>query len=130
VHTIRHAHSRYFKKQQKDPWLIATNLAPDQVAAKHIIRLYSKRMQIKECFRDIKSDRFGFGFALTRSERIDRLNNLLLITALATLCLWWTGFAARAQEWHRHFQANTVRHTHVLSIPFLAPAVIRRPDYF
>lgn len=130
VHTIRHAHSRYFKKQQKDPWLIASNLAPEALAAKHIIRLYGKRMQIEECFRDIKSDRFGFGFALTRSKRIDRLNILLLIAALASLCLWWIGYAAREQGWHRHFQANTVRHTHVLSIPFLALAVIRRQDYF
>ena len=129
VHNIRHASGRYFRKQQKDPWLIATNLAPDEVGGKHIMRLYSKRMQIEECFRDIKSDRFGFGFALTRSKRIDRLNNLLLIAALTTLCLWWIGYAAREKKWHLQFQANTVRHTHVLSIPFLALAVIQRQDY-
>jgi hypothetical protein len=129
VHTIRHSHSRYFRKQQKDPWLLATNLTPEELGAQAIIRLYSKRMQIEECFRDLKSDRFGFGLALSRSKRIDRLNNLLLLAALATLCLWWIGYAARAKQWQRHFQANTVRHTHVLSVPFLALAVIRRQDY-
>lgn len=129
VHTIRHSGDRYFRKQQKDPWLIATNLSPEELSAKQIMRLYGKRMQIEECFRDLKSDRFGFGLSLSRSKNIDRLNVLLLIAALATLCLWWTGYYARQQGWHLQFQANTVRDRHVLSIPFLALAVIQRLDY-
>lgn len=129
VHTVRHSAGYYFKKQQKDPWLIATNLAPDVLSPKKIIALYGKRMQIEECFRDLKSDRFGFGFALSRSKNIDRLNNLLLIAALATVCLWWIGLIARQQGWHRHFQANTIKDRHVLAIPFLALAVIDRTDY-
>lgn len=93
------------------------------------MRLYGKRMQIEECFRDMKSDRFGFGLNLSRSKQPGRLNILLLIAALATLCLWWIGYYARQQGWYLQFQANTVQDRNVLSIPFLALAVARRPDY-
>ena len=75
-------------------------------------------MQVESSFRDLKSDRFGLGFSLTRTTRIDRLNILLLIGALATLCLWWLGLLARAKQWHLHFQANTVQHRNVLSANF------------
>ncbi len=129
VHFAKHSNGEVFQRQQKDPWLLATNLPPDEGSAKQVIHLYGKRMQIEECFRDLKSDRFGFGVTLSRSRHIERLNILLLIAALATLCLWWTGLAARKRGWQWHFQANTVRHTNVLSIPYLALAVIRRIDY-
>jgi len=129
VHSIRHSNDIYFEKQQKDPWLIATNLAPEDYSPKAIIALYSKRMQIEECFRDLKSNRFGFGFTLSRSKDCERLNVLLLIAALATLCLWWIGYHAKGKAWHLHFQANSIKDRNVLSLPFLALAVIQRPDY-
>lgn len=90
---------------------------------------YGKRMQIEACFRDLKSDQYGFGLTLSRSRHIERLNTLLLIAALATLCLWWVGLHARARGWHRHFQANTYTNRHVLSVPFLATAVLNRHEY-
>ena len=86
-------------------------------------------MQIEEGFRDLKSDKFGFGLTISRSSNIDRLNILLLIAALATWCLWWIGVYAYQQGWHRHFQANTIVHRKVLSIPFLALQVLQRTDY-
>jgi len=86
-------------------------------------------MQIEEGFRDLKSDKFGFGLTISRSKNIERLNILLMIAALVTLCLWWIGLYAEQQGWHRHFQANTIRQRRVLSIPFLALRVIQRPDY-
>ena len=94
-----------------------------------MVKLYGKRMQIELSFRDLKSDRFGLGFSLTRTTRIDRLNVLLLIGALATLCLWWLGLLARAKQWHLHFQANTVQHRNVLSATFLGKEVLARNDY-
>ncbi|NIW00058.1 IS4 family transposase [Candidatus Saccharibacteria bacterium] len=129
VHSVRHSNCCYFRKQQKDPWLIATNLSPEDFSPKRIIHLYGKRMQIEECFRDLKSDRFGFGFTLTRSKNTSRLNILLLIAALATLCLWWVGIYAKQQNWQRHFQANSIKNKNVLSIPFLAMAILSRNDY-
>ncbi len=94
-----------------------------------MINLYGKRMQIELSFRDLKNDRFGLGFSLTRTTRIDRLNSLLLIGTLATLCLWWLGLLARAKQWHLHFQANTVQHRNVLSATFLGREVLARNDY-
>ena len=129
LHYAKHSNSDVFEKQQTDPWLIATNLSPEAVSPKRIMRLYGKRMQIEEGFRDLKSDKFGFGLTLSRSRNIERLNSLLLIAALATLCLWWVGLYAQQQGWQRHFQANTVTDRKVLSIPFLALQVLQRPDY-
>lgn len=129
MHFAKHSNSDVYQKQQKDPWLIATNLSPDDFSPKQVIKLYGKRMQIEECFRDIKSDRFGFGFTLSRSKNIERLNILLLIAALATLCLWWTGYYAREQGWQRHFQANTIRDRHVLSISGIASYTTKKLCY-
>lgn len=128
-HLAKHSNSAVFAKQQRDPWLIATNLSPAQFSPKKIMTHYGKRMQIEACFRDLKSDQYGFGLTLSRSRHIERLNTLLLIAALATLCLWWVGLHARARGWHRHFQANTHTDRHVLSVPFLATAVLNRHDY-
>jgi hypothetical protein len=88
--------------------------------------LYDKRLQIESCFRDLKSDRFGFGLTLSRSRPIARLNTLLLLATLATLCLGWVGLPARHHEWHRRFPANTVARRPGLSVLFLALAVLRR----
>ena len=129
IHLAKHGTRETFAQQQRQPWLIATNLSPQSFSPKDMVRLYSKRMQIESSFRDLKSDRFGLGFSLTRTTRIDRLNILLLIGALATLCLSWLGLLARAKQWHLHFQANTVRHRHVLSAPFLGKEVLNRNDY-
>lgn len=125
-HLAKHSTSAVFAKQQRDPWLIATNLDPDQFSPAQIIALYGKRMQIEAAFRDLKSDQFGFGMTLSRSQNIDRLNVLLLVAALATLCLWWIGLHARQQGWQRRFQANTTTHRHVLSALFLALQVVKR----
>ena len=86
-------------------------------------------MGIEAGFRDLESDNFGFGISLTRSKDIQRFNILLLIAALATLCLWLVGVLAMRNNWHRQFMANTVKDRAVLSIPFLALAIFKRDDY-
>jgi hypothetical protein len=129
VHFAKHSNSDVFEAQQKEPWLLATNLSPDEFSPKRIVQLYGKRMQIEEAFRDLKSDKFGFGMTVSRSKNVNRLNILLLIATLATWCLWLIGLYAQQQGWHRQFQANTITDRKVLSIPFLALQVIQRPDY-
>jgi hypothetical protein len=124
-HLAKHSNSAVFAKQQRDPWLLATNLNPEHFSPAQIVALYAKRMQIEAAFRDLKSDQFGFGMTLSRSHRVERLNILLLIAALATLCLWWIGLHAREHGWHRQFQANTTVHRTVLSPLFLALQVIK-----
>ena len=97
THKTKHSNCDVFEAQQKAPWLLATNLQPAQFSPKHIVNLYGKRMQIEEAFRDLKSDRFGFGITLSRSKNTQRLNILLLVAVLASLCLWLVGLHAQSQ---------------------------------
>lgn len=75
----------------KEPWLLAVSDSLDPLPATRIARLYAKRMQIEQAFRDLKSHRYGCAFedTLTRDPR--RLELLLLIHALATLAAWLEG---------------------------------------
>lgn len=117
--------ARRCRKLYKDPWLIATSLPHEPGMGSRVMKLYAKRMQIEESFRDLKDERWGFGLALARSGSRQRREVLLLIATLATLLLWLIGLAAKAYGWMRHFQANTERRRAVLSIVFLGREVLR-----
>ena len=66
-------------RRAREPWLLVTSLSAHQVRAKRIVRLYAQRMQIEEAFRDLKSERFGLGFEVSRSTDTHRIAVLLLI---------------------------------------------------
>ena len=102
-----------------DTCLLATSLPHHRGAATRIKRIYAQRMQIEETIRDLKSHRFGFALRYARTKRPERLEALLLITALATFILWLLGLAASNRQWARHIQANTERRRTVLSTVFL-----------
>lgn len=89
----RAAASRKLARRAREPWLIAASLSLAELSAAEIVRLYAKRMQIEQAFRDLKSHRYGCAFedTLTRDPR--RLEMLLLIHALATLAAWLEGLA-------------------------------------
>ncbi len=42
-----------------EPWLIFTSM--DDFKPRQVMKIYSRRMQIEQNFRDEKSERFGFG---------------------------------------------------------------------
>lgn len=109
----------------REPWLLATSLSPKTWSANRVVRAYEKRMQIEETFRDLKSHRWGYGLQYARSRSTQRLENLLLITTLATLATWLVGLAAKANGWMRHFQANTESRRPVLSIFFLGRRMLK-----
>ena len=70
-HTLRkHGTSETFAEQQRQPWLIATNLSPQLFSPKDMVKLYGKRMQVESSFRDLKSDRFVW--FLTHSNNAHR----------------------------------------------------------
>lgn len=117
------------RKMYRDPWLLATSMKHEKGMGTRVVKLYAKRMQIEESFRDLKDDRWGFGLALARSHSVQRRQVLLLIATLAVLQLWLVGLAAKAKGWSRHFQANTERRREVLSVIFLAREVLRHPGY-
>ena len=119
--------TRRCRKLYNDPWLLATSLPHRPGAARRIMKLYAKRMQIEETFRDLKGHRWGFGLELARCQSVERRQALLLIATFATLVLWLAGLAARARRWEAHFQANTVRYRRVHSAVFLGREVLKHP---
>jgi len=109
----------------REPWLLATSLPVETWPASRVVSAYEKRMQIEETFRDLKSHRWGYGLQYARSRSTERLENLLLITTLAMVTTWLVGLAAKANDWMRHFQANTVRKKAVLSTFFLGRRTLK-----
>lgn len=123
------AESKYSRKnaeRERQPWLIVTSLSGGAGITKHVINIYKTRMQIEEAFRDVKNSRWGFSLDEARSTTHYRYENLLLVAQLATLAVWLVGQVAEMKQWHRHYQANTVRTEKVLSTIFLGLAVIGR----
>ncbi|WP_434341569.1 IS4 family transposase [Motilimonas cestriensis] len=125
----KHSAQHLYQRSAKEPWVLATNLPPAMFTAKQVVKLYAKRMQIEESFRDLKSPDYGFGLRHFRSRSTKRLDILLLISLLAEIVLWCIGLIARQQNWQYQFQANTIKTRHVLSITRLAKEVLRRQDH-
>ena len=120
--------SAKLKRRRKniEPWLLATSL--NERTAKQITKMYSKRMQIEETFRDAKNHRFGWSFRHARSNSVKRYEVLLLIAAIAMLAATLLGNAAEKQGLHFKYQANTIRTRRVLSLFFLGIALMKEED--
>jgi len=86
--TQQHRHQcnllAWWKKGEKEPWFLATNLPSWQKAK----RYYSIRMWIEEMFADLK----GLGFDLERSRLRHFLRLSRLTLAVALLYLWLVAF--------------------------------------
>lgn len=116
-----------YRRSHREPWLLATSLPHGHGSERLVTKLYAKRMQIEETFRDLKCHRWGFGLCYSRCNDTRRLQAMLLLGALATLVSWLVGLAARSLNLHRHLQANTERRRPVLSIFFIGRELLRRP---
>lgn len=112
-------HDTKYRRLHRAPWLLATSLQHSAGMAQKVMRLYERRMQIEESFRDLKCHRWGFALRYARSRTAQRLEILLLIGALATICVWLAGLAAEAKDWTKRFQANTEKVRTVLSTFFV-----------
>lgn len=117
-------------KREKEPWFLISSLPTDVYTPKQIVRLYKKRMQIEEAFRDLKNTRNGFSLRHCRSFDTERLNVALLIAAIAMLLLWIVGVLTKQQGRHLLFQANTVRHRNVLSTFTIGWQCLKRRQQF
>jgi hypothetical protein len=73
----------YWKRGEKKPWLLATNLPSPQAARK----LYRQRMWIEEMFGDMKGH--GFDLEATRLHSFLRLSRLTL--AVCIVYVWLVG---------------------------------------
>lgn len=125
-HRCEMKHSEKNAHRERTPWLIVTSLDPVYANTRQVLNLYKTRMQIEEGFRDIKNSRWGLSFNEARCTTTYRYDNLLVVAHLATLAVWMTGNIAELKQWHRHYQANTVRTEKVLSTFFLGLEVIKR----
>ena len=115
----RSKHSEQQARREREPWLLVTSLPPCDVRAKRVVRVYAGRMQIEEAFRDLKSERFGLGFEVSRSTDTQRIAVLLLIAMLTLLVAWLIGMSVELAGQHRRYQANTERKRRVLSTTYI-----------
>ena len=78
----------YWRRREKEPWLLATNLKKD---IERVAFIFSRRMSIEELFRDEKNLRWGWALRNLQVGSTDRLENLILALALAYLVLLLLG---------------------------------------
>ena len=120
----RNSYGDAYRKSANDPWLLASSLSDETHSAKQVVNLYSKRMQIEEGFRDLKSSKYGLSFEHAHSKKIERIQVQLLLAMLASLITHITGLAAENEKLHYQFQANSIKDRRVLSYFYLGCQVI------
>jgi hypothetical protein len=106
-----HAHQTnlllYWKKGEKEPWLLATNLA----SSKEALCAYKRRMWIEEMFADFKGH--GFDLESTQLRHFERLSRLTL--AVAMLYVWLVMYGAEVlKRGHRRLVDRSDRRDHSL----------------
>src|SRR6185437_2763927 len=87
--------SRKIAARYREPWLLVAS--PDlKLCARQLVKLYARRMQIEQSFRDLKSHHYGSAFEDSLTRRGTRLDILLLVHALANFASWLAGLACEA----------------------------------
>jgi hypothetical protein len=107
----------------KEPWLIFSSM--NDFKPREVMKLYSRRMQIEQNFRDEKSERFGFGLRASYSRSCGRMLVLSLLATLSTIVLWLVGYHAENKGLHLRYQANSTKSRRVLSFLTLAENILR-----
>lgn len=119
--------SKVHSKSGKEPWLLATSLEVSQRTAERVVRIYQRRMQIEEGYRDFKNHLYGFGFEHHESKSIKRISILILIAVLASLVLLLIGTAAEQANLSGRYQANTTKTRRVISLNYLGLRIVADP---
>lgn len=119
----RPAQTKDARSAATEPWLIFSST--DDLKPREIMKLYSRRMQIEQNFRDEKSERFGFGLRASYSRSAGRMLVLSLLATLSTIVLWLIGYHAENQGLHLRYQANSIKSRRVISYLTLAENVLR-----
>lgn len=81
------------ERREREPWLLVVSCALSQLSSSQLVKIYSKRMQIEQSFRDLKCERFGCAFYYSLTRKPERIAMLLLIHALATFVAWLSGLS-------------------------------------
>lgn len=103
-----------YSKSAREPWILATNL-PLKYNSVKIIKLYEKRMQIEQSFRDIKSKQFGLAGRNVRTKNIYRWAVKMLLAAIVQIAFWILGVIGHSQGLQKIFQSNTIKDRKVFS---------------
>ena len=119
----RYSQERDGRSSAKEPRLIFSST--DEFSPAKVMKLYSRRMQIEQNFRDEKSERFGFGLRASHSGSEGRILVLSLLATLATVVLWLIGYHAENKGLHLRYQANSIKSRRVLSFLTLAENILR-----
>jgi len=114
----------HYRRLAREPWILATNLPKESVNATKVVNYYSKRMQIEQSFRDIKSHQFGLSARYASTKSIYRWGIKMLLAAIVQLMFWIIGVIAHSQNYQRFFQANTVRDKKLFSYFYLGQLMI------
>ncbi len=92
-----HPSPKIYSASAKEPWVLATNLPVEIRTPKQLVNIYSKRMQIEETFRDLKSPAYGLGLRHSRTSSSERFDIMLLIALMLQLTCWLAGVHAQKQ---------------------------------
>lgn len=111
------------RSSAKEPRLIFSST--NDFKPREIMKLYSRRMQIEQNFRDEKSERFGFALRASYSRSVRRMLVLSLLATLSTIVLWLIGYHAENKGLHLRYQANSIKTRRVISYLTLAENVLR-----
>lgn len=114
----------HYRRLAREPWILATNLPKESFNATKVVTYYSKRMQIEQSFRDIKSHQFGLAARYASTKSIYRWGVKMLLAAIVQLMFWIIGVIAHSQNYQRVFQANTVRDKKVFSYFYLGQLMV------
>jgi hypothetical protein len=110
-------------EMQDEPWILATNLA---VEPREVIKLYGRRFQIEESFKDLKDIRNGFQLSGYKMKSTERLRRLLAVVIFGYLCLTVVGVHGEAEGLHRPMQVNSRTSKRELALWRVGKALLRR----
>jgi len=108
----------WWEATQKEPWLLATNLASADEARKN----YRLRMRIEELFKDLKC---SFGLERCHCQSLDRISRIVLFLLVA---LWALALLVRyPKNWERYITARGRLSFLTLALEWLeSPPPLRR----
>jgi hypothetical protein len=93
---VRSKKSRQNADREREPWLLVASPALEDLSARQLVALYTRRMQIELSFRDLKFHRYGNAFEDSLTRKGQRIEILLLIHAMAAFATWLVGLACEA----------------------------------
>ena len=116
-----------YRRSGKEAWLLASSLSGENfIKLNRVYKIYNSRMQIEQCFRDLKSPHVGFGMRNAYSRDPKRIQILLLIAMLSAWIALLIGHYIETKKIHYDFQSNSVKNKRVISLVYLGCRALAR----